>query len=296
MAPLNYRHLHYFWVVAKSGGVARAAEHLGMAVQTISAQLRELERSVGRQLLKPSGRGVELTEAGRIAYRRADEIFRTGQLLQEELQDTQTGQALRLRVGLSDGLSKLAAHALMAPALAHPDIRLVCHDGELDQLLAELALHHLDLVLAGQPPARHAGLRVVSDRVARAPVLWYGPASLVRKGLKDGFPASLAEVPVLLPTAHAPLRHAVDHWLDSRGLRLRVVGEFEDSALLAVFAARGMGVFPVSSLGANDVDMVRGLRFMGASDDLVEEIHAIRTSRGQQHPAVQAILQAAPGR
>jgi LysR family transcriptional regulator, transcriptional activator of nhaA len=77
---LNYRHLHYFWVVTKEGGFARAAERLDMAVQTISAQVRELEKSLGHQLLKPSGRGVALTEAGQAAFARAEEVFQLGQL------------------------------------------------------------------------------------------------------------------------------------------------------------------------------------------------------------------------
>lgn len=293
MSTLNYRHLHYFWVVAKEGGFARAAERLDMAVQTVSAQVRELEKSLGHQLLKPAGRGVALTEAGRAAYARAEEIFRLGQALAEDVQAAAGGGRLRLAVGLSDGLSKLAAHSLLGPVLDEPGLALTCHDGEFDQLLAELALHRLDLVLADHAAPPNPDLRLVSDRLALGPVDWYGPPRWVTREAVRGFPRSLAELPVLLPTRHAALRTALETWLDKHGLHPRVAGEFEDSALLAVFGARGLGVFPVSRLGADDVSMMRGLRLLGRSDDLHDEVHAIRSRRGQHHPLVQRVLSAA---
>ena len=167
---LNFRHLYYFWVVTKEGGFARAAERLDMAVQTISAQVRELEKMLGHQLLKPAGRGVALTEAGQAAFARAEEVFQIGQAIPEEVREAASGKLARLAVGLSDGISKLAAHALLEPILATPSLRLLCHDGEFEQLLAELALHRLDLVLAGQAAPNNPNLRLTSERVVQSPV------------------------------------------------------------------------------------------------------------------------------
>ncbi|MBY4595240.1 LysR family transcriptional regulator [Ottowia caeni] len=290
---LNFRHLHYFWVVTKEGGFARAAERLDMAVQTISAQVRELEKSLGHQLLKPSGRGVALTEAGQAAFTRAEEIFQLGQGIPHEVREAASGKVARLAVGFSDGISKLAAHALLEPVLATPNLHLVCHEGEFEQLLGELALHHLDLVLAGQAPPRNPNLRLSSERLVHASVDWYGPTHLVGKTERDRFPQSLSELPVLMPTGHSALRTTLEHWFETQGLRPRIVGEFEDSALLAVFAARGLGVFPVSRMGAGDIGLMRGLRLLGSSDGVKEEIHAIRSSRGQHHPLVQKVMAAA---
>ncbi len=289
---LNYRHLYYFWVVIKEGGFARAAERLDMAVQTISAQVRELEKQLGHQLLKPAGRGVTPTPAGQAAFARAEEIFTLGQSLPDEVREAATGRVAQLSVGLSDGISKLAAHALLAPVLETPDLRLVCHEGEFEQLLAELALHQLDIVLAGQPAPRNPNLRLTSERLVDSGVHWYGPAKLVGKAQREAFPQSLTNLPVLLPTGHSALRIALDHWFDTKGIRPRIVGEFEDSALLAVFAARGMGVFPVSQLGAGDVGQMRGLRLLGQCEDVREEIHAIRSRRGLHHPLVKQIIEA----
>ena len=289
----NFRHLYYFWIVAKQGGFARAAEHLGMAVQTISVQVRELEKDLGHALLKPAGRSVALTEAGQAAFARAEQIFALGQGLSGEVRAVGSAPVARLAVGLSDGLSKLAAHALLAPVLATPQLRLVCHEGELDELLSELALHQLDVVLAGQGAPRIANQRLSSERIASSALHWYGPASLVRKATRERFPQSLQDLPVLLPTAHAPLRATLDQWFEDLGVQPRIVGEFEDSALLAVFAARGLGVFPVSELGAKDVGLVRGLRLLGDCPDLREEVHAIWSRRGWNHPLVRQIIAAA---
>jgi LysR family transcriptional regulator, transcriptional activator of nhaA len=290
---LNYRHLYYFWVVTKEGGFARAAERLDMAVQTISAQVRELEKTLGHPLLKPAGRGLTLTEAGQAAFARAEEIFLLGQLIPEEVREAASGQVARLAVGLSDGISKLAAHALLAPVLATPTLRLLCHEGEFEPLLAELAMHHLDLVLAGQPAPHNANLRLTGERLVESPVDWYGPSALVHPATVAGFPQSLAGLPVLLPTGHSALRPRLDRWFDAQGLRPRIVGEFEDSALLAVFAARGFGVFPVSRYGAADVALMPGLKLLGPCNGVLEEIHAIRSGRGQHHPLVMRVVAAA---
>lgn len=290
---LNHRHLHYFWVVAQEGGFTRAADRLGMAVQTVSAQVRELERALGQQLLKPHGRGVALTDAGHAAYARAEEIFHLAQMLQDEVRSAGAGPMARLSVGLSDGISKLAAHALLAPVLGTPGLRLLCHEGEVEQLLGELALQHLDLVLTGQPPPAPAHLRLVSERLAESPVEWYGPVHLVRAARVREFPACLAELPVLLPTLHGAVRPRLDRWFEEHGLRPRIVGEFEDSALMAVFAARGLGVFPVSRLGATDVALMRGLRRLGVCEGVNEEIHAIRSRRGRHHLLAQQVVRAA---
>jgi LysR family transcriptional activator of nhaA len=290
---INYRHLHYFWVVAKEGGFARAAARLDMAVQTVSAQVRELERALGHQLLKPTGRRVVLTEAGEAAFARAEDIFRIGQALPAAVRDAASLRTVRLAVGLSDGISKLAAHALLGPVLATPHLRLLCHDGEFEHLQAELAMHHLDLVLAGQPAPPNPTLRLSSERLASAPVDWYGPAALLRRVDARHFPDCLAELPVLLPTAHAALRGAIERWFDQHGLQPRVAGEFEDSALMAVFAAQGLGVFPVSRLGMQDLRLLRDLRLLGRSDEVREDIYAIRSRRGLHHPLVRRVVEAA---
>jgi LysR family transcriptional activator of nhaA len=221
--------------------------------------------ALGHQLLKPSGRGVALTEAGQAAFARAEEIFQLGQVIPDEVREAASGKVARLAVGFSDGISKLAAHALLEPVLATPNLRLVCHDGEFEQLLAELALHHLDLVLAGQAAPRNPNLRLSSERLVDAPVEWYGPARMVGRTERDRFPRCLNDLPVLLPTGHSALRPTLEHWFEDPGAaaahRRRVRGQRAAGRV----RGRGLGVFPVSRLGADDIGLMRGLRLLGSA-------------------------------
>lgn len=273
--------------------MARAAQRLGVAIQTVSAQVRELEKSLGHQLLKPQGRGLALTEAGQAAYARAEEIFEIGQRIAGEVADAAAGPGVRLSIGLSDGLSKLAAHTLLDPVLNTEGLRLLCHEGEFEPLMAELALHHLDLVFSGQAAPPNPNLRLLSQCVASSPVCWYGPGQWVHEASLRSFPACLQDLPVLLPTRHTPMRSALDRWFELQGIAPRLAGEFEDSALMSVFAARGFGVFPVSMLGAQDLSLMPGLLPLGRTE-VMEDIHAIYSHRTRHHPLVQAIVSAAP--
>lgn len=287
---LNYRHLHYFWVVGKEGSFSRAAERLDMAVQTVSTQVRALETQLGHQLLRPAGRGVELTDMGQLVLKRADAIFQAGVELLHEVGQQARDRKLRLSVGLSDGISKLAAHALLEPVLAMPGLHLVCHEGEFEQLLGELVMHQIDLVLAEQPAPSGPSLRLHSERLQRSPVDWLGPRAFVNTRTQAAFPAVLETLPVLLPTGHSMLRTALDLWFEHERLRPNVVGEFEDSALMAVFATRGMGVFPVSRAGERDIGLRTGLRRLGHAETVQEEIYMVYPRRKVPHPALEALL------
>lgn len=293
-APLNFRHLYYFWVVAKEGGIARGAERLGMAVQTVSAQVRALEQSLGHALLKPAGRALALTEAGEAAMAYAEQIFQLGEELPAAVREAVTGQGLRLRVGISDGLPKLVVHHLLQPALggdAAP--RLLCHEDEFDRLLADLALHRLDAVLSDRAAPSNPNLRVYSHKLAEAPLAWFAPASLVPR--KRRFPAVLAELPLLLPTGHAAVRPRIDQWLDRQGLRPTIAGEFEDSALLAAFGQRGMGAFPASDWSRRDLLADGSVVLLGEAPDLLETFWLISAERRIQHPLVHRLLEDTPG-
>ena len=285
----SYRHLYYFWVVAKEGGMARAAERLGMAVQTVSAQVRELERSLGVALFKPAGRRLALTEAGVAALRQAEQIFQMGERLPEAVRDAVASPVQRLAVGISDALPKLVVHQLMAPALQSPNLRLLCHVDEFDDLLADLALHRLDAVLADRPAPLNPNLRLYSHPLGGAQIAWYAPPTW-GQAAERGFPASLAEVPVLLPTEHAAVRPRLDQWFDKLGLRPRVAGEFEDSALLKTFGAAGMGVFPAPV--SVDAELVAhyGVRRVGLAAGVEEHFFVIGTEKKVAHPLVQRLL------
>ncbi len=289
--PFSYRHLYYFWVVAKEGGMVRAAERLGMAVQTVSTQVRELERSLGQELLKPAGRGLALTEAGQAAMRQADLIFQLGERLPDLVRDAAAAPTVRLAVGISDGLPKLAVRRLLEPAMREPNLRLICHEDEFDDLLGELALHRLDVLLADRPAPSHANLRLYSHALTRSAMAWYAPPAWADAALQD-FPRSLASVPVLLPTTHAASRARIDAWFERLQLRPKLVGEFEDSALLATFGAGGMGVFPAAELVQDELISRYGLQRVGLCEGVDEHFYAIGTEKKVLHPLVASLLEA----
>ena len=287
--PFNYRHLHYFWVVAKEGGISRAAERLGMAVQTVSTQVRELERSLGHALLKPAGRGLVLTEAGLAAMRQADQIFQLGEQLPAAVREAVSSPGVRLAVGISDGLPKLAVRRLLQPVMDEPNLRLLCHEDEFEGLLADLALHRLDVVLADRAAPPNPNLKVYSHSLGSSALAWYAPKAL-HASARRGFPHSLAEVPVLLPTTHSAVRGRIDHWFERIGVRPRVVGEFEDSALLATFGAAGMGVFPAAELIHDKLTSRYDVKRLGPCDGVEEHFFAMGTDKKVLHPLVQRLL------
>jgi LysR family transcriptional activator of nhaA len=285
----NYKHLYYFWVVAKEGGVSKAANKLGMAVQTVSAQVRELERSLGCELLKPAGRGLTLTEAGVAAMEQADLIFQLGENLPSRVREAVSSPSIRLRVGVSDGLPKLVVYRVLQPVMHEPSLRLLCLEGQFDDLLGDLALHKLDIVLSDKPAPISPNIKLYSHALGSCSVAWYGKPSLLQTA-KDEFPKCLATLPVLLTTTHTASRDRLDQWFSQLGIRPRIIGEFEDSALLKTFGSNGLGVFPAAEWAHEELVSHYGVEQLGACDGVTEQFYAIGTEKQVQHPLVEQLL------
>ena len=292
---LNFRHLYYFWIVAKEDSITRAADRLGVAIQTISTQLGQLEKSIGKSLFAPQGRRLVLTEAGRIALRYAEQIFALGEQMQEALADIDVGRTMRLTVGISDSLPKLIASRLLAAALALPDrVKLVCYEDRFEALLGELKVHKLDVVLTDRPVHSGTVLRVFSHLLGESELMLFGTHSLAEK-YRPGFPSSLQGAPLLLPTRNNAIRGRIDHWFEAQDIRVDVVGEFDDNALLNTFGRNGLGLFAAPSALAEDVAAQFGAISVGPLRGVKEQFYAISNERKIKHPAVEAILSAIDG-
>lgn len=293
MAALNYRHLHYFWVVAKEGGVTRAARKLGVAAQTISGQVALLEQELGVSLLAPAGRGLMPTETGRMVLSYADRIFSLGEQMLEAIESGIGENTVRLSVGILDALPKLSAHRLLQPVtrLDRP-VRLVCYEGELDELMSDLALHRLDVVLSDRPVASSGSLRVFSHALGEYAVSLYGVPALAER-FAPGFPASLDGAPLMLPMRTNALRGRLEQWFEAHELRPCIVGEFEDAALMDTFGRHGLGLFPALTMLGPEIEAQFGARPVGELDGVLEQVFAISGERRIRHPAVEAMLQAA---
>jgi LysR family transcriptional activator of nhaA len=286
---LNYHHLLYFWVVAREGGLAPAGKILRLSLPTISGQIRTLEAALDVQLFQKRGRRLELTELGRVAFGYADEIFGLGRELRHALRGQPIDRPLRLVVGISDVVPKLLVRRLLAPALTDPDrVALVCREERFDQMLAGLAAHTLDVVIADAPVPPAAAVRAFNHPLGQSTVSLVGPPALAR-ALRRGFPGSIDGARVLLPLEGSVLRRNLDAWFAAVGVRPRVVAEAEDSALLKAFAADGMGLVFVPTVIADLVGKRYGLALAGRVDAIKERFYAISIERRIVHPAVLAI-------
>lgn len=290
---LNYHHLLYFWAVAKEGTIAAACEKLHVAQPTISAQIRSLEKALGQKLFQRTGRYLTLTDTGQVVYRYADEIFSLGREMMDTLRGRPTGSPIRLNVGVADVLPKLVAYRLLEPALKLPEpVRLICHESTPAELLARLAIHDLDLILTDNPIGPETNVRAFNHLLGECGVSIFGAKELVTT-YRRRFPGSLDGAPFLLPTSTTALRRLLDLWLDAEGIRPVIVGEFDDSALLKVFAQAGAGLFAAPDVIEQEVRRQYGVRVVGRLEGLRERFYAVSVERKVKHPAVAAIAAAA---
>jgi LysR family transcriptional regulator, transcriptional activator of nhaA len=287
---LNYQHLLYFWSVVRTGSLMRASEELALSPPTISSQLRTLEERLGEKLLAKSGRRLVPTEMGRLVYGYADEIFSLGRDLLEAIEQRPTSRPLRLVVGIDDVVPKEIAYRILKPALLErPSLRLVCREGTLERLVADLAVHEIDVVLSDAPLAPQHNVRAYNHSLGSWATVWMATPALAR-ALKRGFPGSLNGVPVLLPTDDTAIRRKLDQWLQHHQIYPAMLGEFEDYALLREFARSGHGFAPVPSLLEEQFRHEYGLVRIGAAEGVQGEFFAISVERRIRNPAVAAMI------
>jgi LysR family transcriptional activator of nhaA len=294
---MNFKHLHYFWHVAKAGGVGRASEQLHLTPQTISGQIGLLEDTLGTPLFARSGRNLELTDAGRLAFGYAQDIFALGSELEHSLRNYPAGgRPVEFRLGVADAVSKTIAYRLIEPATRLPEpVRIVCREWKLDSLLSELAVHRLDLVIADVPIPPSASVRAYNHRLGASGVSFFASPGLF-KTRKGRFPSCLDGAPMLVPGIDAAVRARLERWCEANKLRPRVVGEFDDSALMKAFGQRGAGVFIGPTVLESEIKSQYRVQTLGRTDEIVEEFFAISVQRRVTHPCVVAIAEAARDR
>lgn len=290
---LNYHHLLYFWTVAREGSVSKAAEKLRLSQPTVSAQVRMLEEALGERLFDRQGRRLVLTEVGRLVFRYADEIFGIGGELMETLRGRPAGRPLQLVVGVANAVPKLIVYRLLRPAVeGSPAVHLVCREDNTEQLVAQLSTYALDVVIADMPSPPHVRVKVFNHLLGESDIAFFAPPALAGR-LRRRFPASLADAPLLLPTSNTALRRALDDWFEKQGVRPRILGEFEDSALMAAFSHTADVVFPAPAAIARDVARTYGVRAIGRTPAVRERYYAISAERRLKHPGVLAVTGAA---
>lgn len=294
---MNFKHLHYFWVTAHAGGIVKAGERLHTTPQTLSAQIKLLEDRLGKRLFRKSGRRLELTDDGRVALRYADEIFNLGSELETAMREAREGaKVLEFRVGVADSVAKSVAYHLLEPALTLPEpVRLICAEGKFTDLLGQLALHRLDLVIADEPLSRQVSVKAFNHPLGGSPMSFFCAPQL-RRGLPGDFPRCLDDAPMLIQGASSSVRQQFEPWLTRHRLHPRIVGEFDDGALMKAFGREGRGVFMSPTVLEEETTLQYGVETLGRTDELVDEYFAISVERRIRHPCVAAITEAAQNR
>jgi LysR family transcriptional regulator, transcriptional activator of nhaA len=290
---VNYKHLHYFWAVAREGGVARASERLHLTPQTISGQLSLLEKYLGVDLFTRVGRNLELTEPGRLVLSYANEIFSLGGELEEVIHQLPDRRPQLFRVGVVDMVPKSIAHRVLEPALQMSEpVRMICREASLDTLLAALAVHRLDLVLADRPIPATVSTRGFSHKLGECAVSFFATEQLEKK-LNGDFPRCLDGAPILLPSSGSQLRSGIDQWLDKHRIHPRMVAEFDDSALMKAFGQEGAGIFIAPAAIKAEVEWQYQVTAIGQIDEVKERFYAISVERRVLHPVVSIVVEAA---
>jgi LysR family transcriptional activator of nhaA len=290
---LNYKHLHYFWIVAKEGGIARASERLFITPQTISGQITLLESYFGAELFSKVGRNIVLTETGRLVLNFADEIFSLGSELEQMMNHMPDTRLKQLKIGVVDVVPKQIAHRILSPALQMSEsIRLVCREADLDTLLAELAVHRLDLVIADRPIPPTVSTRGFSHKLGECTVSFFATEKLQAQLVGD-FPACLNNAPLLLPSSGNQLRADIDQWLDKNRLHPQIVAEFDDSALMKAFGQEGVGIFIAPTVIEQEVFQQYNVKVIGQTNEIKESFYAISVERRIKNPVVSNIIESA---
>ena len=290
---LNYRQLHYFWVVAKTGSIVRACEQLNLTPQTISGQISLLEHTYGIELFRRVGRQLELTEAGRQTLPYAEQMFQLGGELELMLRAQPNEQQILFRVGVADVVPKSIVYRLIAPTmeLSEP-LRITCREDKLERLLADLAIQRLDLVISDSPMPSHLDIKGYSQKLGECGISFFATAELAARYGQD-FPRSLHGAPLLIPGPETVVRSRLQRWFAEQQIQPKIVGEFDDSALMQAFGQSGSGIFIGPSVIADEVKRQYGVELIGQTDAVTESFYAISVERKVKHPGIVAITEGA---
>jgi LysR family transcriptional activator of nhaA len=286
---LNYHHLLYFWTVVREGSVVKAAEVLRLSQPTVSSQVRALEASLGQRLFTRVGRRLVPTDAGQVVFRYADDIFSLGRELMANVRAGAEGRPTRFVVGVTDVLSKLIAYRLLSPALTLPEpVRMICREDRVERLLANLAVHEVDLVLADTPVPPTVRVQAYSHLLGESDVTFFASPGLALK-LRRNFPRSLNGVPALWPGEGTVLRRQLDEWRQREAISPAIIGEFDDSALMKAFGEHGAGVFAAPTVLSRELQRQHRVKAIARVEGIRERYYAISAERRIKHPAVVAI-------
>lgn len=291
---MNFKHLHYFWVTAKAGGIVRAGRQLHTTPQTLSGQIKLLEHSLGLQLFRKNGRQLELTNEGQLALGYAEQIFGLSAEMETALRQARDKKSvLEFRVGVTDSFAKAVVYRLLEPALSlQQPVRLACSEGKFPDLLGQLGLNRIDMVLSDEPVPSRANIKAFNHAIGSTAMSFFCAPTL-KSSLKGKFPQCLDGAPMLVMGPSASIRKPLESWLVKHQVTPQIIGEFDDVPLMKSFGREGRGVFMAASVLEAETIAQYGVEVVGHTEEIIEHFFAVSLERRIKHPCVAAITDSA---
>ena len=284
---MNLHHLRLFRAVAAEGSLTGAARRLNLSQSALSTQIKSLEASLGHDLFERRGRGIVLTEAGRIALDHADAIFRTAEDLAAVMKET--GRARRaVRVGALATLSRNFQIAFLRPLVGRRDVEVVLRSGSQAELLRELDALALDVVLTNLAPPRDGDHPRHVHQIGEQPVSLIGtPARAGHATLEE----LLARESLVLPAKDTALRSAFDALMARLGLAPLIAAEADDMAMLRLLAREDIGLAVIPPIVVRDELTSGKLVEVAQLDGISEHFLAVTRERRFPNPLIADLLQ-----
>ncbi len=245
MNDLNYHHLYYFYVIAKSGSITKACDTLLLSQPAVSTQLKSLELALGTPLFERRKQRLYLTESGRFVLDYAESIFEMGKELQDGLKDRSRVGRPSLRVGILGGTPRAYGHAMLECALKEfPSARISASEGRMDRLLADLKDQRVDLLLTDTSVHTHD--RDVSNHlVGKVAIVLAASPALARRYPR--LPRDLDGAPFIFPSWLGQLHREILDVLAQWKVEPNVVAEVQDAELARQLAISGRGIAPLNA-------------------------------------------------
>lgn len=285
---LNFHHLFYFWRVARTGHLTQAAEQLHTSQSALSSQIRQLEDRLGEALFSREGRRLALTETGQVVLAYAENIFGLGQEMLGRLQGRSEGLE-RLRVGSVATLSRNYQENWIRPLLADPSVTLTLESGTLNDLLARLQQHQLDVVLANEAVAGDADRPLHCRFLGSQAISLVGPAG-AWQGRTLRVPEDLHGLDLALPGPRHALRGQFDALCMAVDIKPRVRAEVDDMAMLRLIARDSGWLTVLPEVVVQDELHNGTLLRVGQSTELREHFYAITTPHRHRLERLERLL------
>lgn len=290
MMQLNYHHLYYFYITAREGSIHNASKVLNLTPQTVSSQLGTFEDYLGMRLFDRNGRRLVLNERGQLVYSFAEDIFGLGNELLQNLKYQQVGQQVTFVIGVTDVIPKVLAFDLFRSCIDHQsDIKLVCKEGGLEDLLADLAISKLDIIFSDRPVTPGSNVKVYNHRLGESGFTFFA-AEKLQKELQGEFPKNLEQQPVLIPGDKSTQKISLLTWFENVNVRPNIVAEFEDTALMKLFGQAGYGIFGVPTIIEEHVKEQFEVEVVGRTNNIKEPFYLISPERKIKHPAAKPLF------